>query len=441
MKYRRFLRNFAVVSSATVFAVSLSLAQTQGGGSSSGGGGGGGSRGGGATGGRGGGTPGTGTPDRTTPTQPRTPQEQMPRMPEMRRPIYLQGNVILDNGEPAPPNVVIERFCSGQSIPEDYTDSKGRFSFEVGRNTQFIADASTSAQSGNPMSNDPFGRGGGSTFGVPNSQGISERDLMGCELRAVLPGYRSTTIQLAGHRLFDNPNVGTIVLRKLGDVEGLTISMTSLEAPKTAKKAFDKGVKHAQKERWDKAVDEIRLAVEEYPEYAEAWFTLGQLYEAQQQPDSAREAYGKAVAADKKFVKPYLQLAHMDARASDWQAVAQTTDEILRLNPYDFPEAYFLSSVAHLNLNNHPEAEKSAREAIEMNHWRQRPQLEQILGLALAYQNNYGEAVDHLKKYLALAPDSQNAPQVQKQVAQLERFLAENVDAQQATAGQSSNPE
>lgn len=437
MKYRQFLRNFAIFSSATMLAVSLSFAQGQGGGGGGGtsgtSGGGGGSRGGST--GRGGGTT-TGV-DRS-PTQ--TPRDQFPQMPEMRRPVYLQGKVMFENGQAAPPNVVIERFCSGQSIPEDYTDSKGRFSFEVGRNSQFIADASTSGQNTNPMAaNDPFGsRGGGGGFGVPNPQGITERELMGCELRAVLPGYVSSTVQLSGRRAFDNPDVGTIILRKLGNVEGLTISMTSLEAPKGAKKSYEKAVKHLQKENWDKALPELQAAVEEYPEYAEAWYTLGQVLEGQQKPDEAREAYNKSLTADKKFMKPYLQLARMDAMKAEWQSVAETTGTILQMNPYDFPDAYFFNSMAHLNLNNHAEAEKSAREAIKMEHWKQRPQLEQILGLALANQNNYGEAADHLKKYLALAPDSDNAPLVQQQLSQLERFLAENGGTQQATTAEAA---
>jgi hypothetical protein len=66
-------------------------------------------------------------------------------------------------------------------------------------------------------------------------------DLIGCEIRAALPGFRSDLVNLIGRRSFDNPDVGTIVLHRLGNVEGTTISVTSLRAPKDARKAFEKG--------------------------------------------------------------------------------------------------------------------------------------------------------------------------------------------------------
>ena len=176
----------------------------------------------------GGGTPGGGTPGGGRPTSPQQPGEgrgQFPgqerqQFPEMERPIFLQGKVMLDDGTPAPPQTVIERVCNGRPIPEGYADSKGRFSFQLGQNTSFIADASfggddrdmTSMNRG--MGNPQTGGGmGGPTMGGRGGRGVSERDLVGCELRASLPGYRSSSVELSGRRMFDNPDVGTIMLR------------------------------------------------------------------------------------------------------------------------------------------------------------------------------------------------------------------------------------
>jgi Flp pilus assembly protein TadD len=425
------LRRCAVFSAAAAFAVSLSFAQTQGGGSTGGGTTGGGTTGGGTTGGTRGGT--TGGTRGETPTQQQDPwgqQSQQQQFPEMRRPLFLQGKVVFEDGTPAPPSVLIERTCSGRRIPEGYTDSKGRFSFEVGRNANLIPDASMGSYSTNPIGSNPWG---GSAGGLTNAQGapggMSERELTGCDLRAQLPGYRSTKVELTGRRMFDNPDVGTIVLTKIGNVEGLTISMTSLEAPKKAKKAYSNGMKNAKRKKWDKATVEFEKAVAEYPEYAEAWYALGQIYEGTQKADQARNAYGKAMEADGKFMKPYLKLAIMDAQGAQWGPVAEMTGKVIKMNPYDFPEAYFLNSMANLNLNNAQQAEKSAREAIKMKYDRQRPQVEQILGTALAYQNNYEEAAVHLKKYLELSPEAANAPVVRQQLMQLEQFLAQSKPA------------
>ena len=432
----RLLRGWAVLSAAALLGVTLAMAQTQGGGGGSTGGAGGGNIPGGG-GGAGGNIPSRPTEPPGGADRDRFPQQgpdSRQQFPEMRRPMFLQGKVVFEDGTPAPPSVLIERICSGRPIPEGYTDSKGRFSFELGRNANLIADASTSTFGRGPM--DPGGAWGDNTggFGGFGNQGgvggLSERDLAGCELRANLPGYLSTAVELTGRRIFDNPDVGTIILKKLGNVEGYTISMTSLQAPKKAKKAYESGLKEAGKKKFDKAQIELEKAVAEYPEYAEAWSSLGQIYQMQNSEEKAREAYGKAIAADGKYMQPYLKLAMLDAVKSDWRQVADTTGRVLKANPYDFPDAYFLNSMAHLNLNNHSEAEKSAREAIKMKYDQKRPQIEQILGVALANQNDFEEAMVHLKRYLELAPGADNAPVVRQQVAQIEQFVGQQKRSQ-----------
>jgi tetratricopeptide (TPR) repeat protein len=287
-----------------------------------------------------------------------------------------------------------------------------------------IADASIgSFDAGNMGSSrsDPFGQG---SFGASGSQTrvVTEKDLMGCELQARLAGYRSTSVELTGRSAFDRPDVGTIVLRKLGDVEGLTISMTSMQAPKNAKKAYNNGLKNARKQKFDKARPEFEKAVELYPKYAEAWFALGEMHEALEAPQQARDCYHKSLDADQKYMQPHVKLAMLDARTAKWQDVADRTGHVLKMNPYDFPDAYYLNSMANLNLKHFDKAEDSARKAIEMNAVRRFPQVEQILGLVLAYQNNYGEASKHLRRYLELAPNAGNAELVRQQLVEMESF-------------------
>jgi hypothetical protein len=145
----------------------------------------------------------------------------------MQRPIFLSGKVVMDDGTPPPDSVVIERVCNGVVRPEGYTDSKGRFSFQLGQNTAVMADASVgSAADGGGFG----GRNSRNMGGMPGRGGLSERELMGCELRASLAGFRSEIVNLAGRRVMDNPDVGTIILKRLGNVEGLTISATSAMA-------------------------------------------------------------------------------------------------------------------------------------------------------------------------------------------------------------------
>ena len=228
---------------------------------------------------------------------------------------------MMDDGSAPPDNVIIERVCNGVNRPEGYTDSKGRFQFELGRNSSMMADASTAGGAGMPGV--PGGRSGG--FGTQGGRGISERDLMGCEIRAVLPGYRSDAINLAGRRVMDNPEVGMIVLHRLGNVEGFTWSATTGMAPKDAKKAFDKARDYSKKNKVAEAQKELEKAVQVYPKFAVAWFELGILQEKQKNFEAARTSYQESLKADAKYTKPYIQLAYLYARENKWREVADTS--------------------------------------------------------------------------------------------------------------------
>ncbi len=367
----------------------------------------------------------------------RDPRQQMPtqqprdtmQIPDMQRPIFLSGKVVLEDGTPPPDSVTIERVCNGVVRPEAYTDSKGRFSFQLGQNMGVMPDASISSAS------DQFG--GFGDLARQNSpgrgRGISERDLMGCELRASLAGFRSEVVSLSGRRVMDNPEVGTIILRRLSKAEGFTFSATSAMAPKDARKAFDKGKDAVRKQKWADAQKELDKAVQIYPKYATAWFELGMVHERQNNVEAARKAYAAALAADAKYVNPYLQLAQISARERKWQEVADTTERVVRLNPFDFPRAYFFNSVANLNLQRIDAAEKSAREALKLDTEHRIPKISHLLGVILSQKQELPEAIEHMRAYLKQAPNAEDAAQVKKQLAEMERFTApkEGVQAQQ----------
>lgn len=375
--------------------------------------------------------PGTGagntTTTPTTPTSPnpntRTtlPSTQQPGMasPDMQRPMFLSGKVMLDDGTPPPDSVRIERVCGSRIIPEQMTDRKGRFSFELGRNVSTMMDASDSGagmRAGMPpgTSNSPS-----NPFG-----GIRERDLMNCELRAVMPGYRSDVVNLASRKFMDNPDVGTIILHRLGNVEGLTISGTSLNAPKDARKAFDKGHEALTKNKLDDAQKNLEKAVEIYPKYAVAWYDLGVTSERRHNTEEARKAFNQALTADPKYINPYDGLAQIAARERKWDDVVEITDKMIRLNPVDFPQAYFFNAVGNLNLSRLDPAEKSAKELIHMDSRHQIPRAEHVLGVILLNKQDYSGAAAHLRKYVETSQPGPEVDSAKKQLENLEKALA-----------------
>lgn len=374
---------------------------------------------------------GIGNTNPTNPTNPgRNPfpgqdPNDRNRFPDMQqnRPIFLSGKVVLDDGQPPPDSVTIERICNGVTRPEGYTNSKGHFSIELGRNNAMLADASTSGG----LDDGDFGRsplGGGRNTGTGGMggqpSGISERDLMGCEIRANLPGFRGENINLAGRRFMDNPDLGTMILRRLANVEGFTFSMTTALAPKDAKKNFDKGLELIRKKKLPEAMAEIEKATAAYPKYAIAWFELGRLYESQKRAEDAQKAFESAVAADSKYVKPYLNLAFLHAQKKDWDKTAETSAKGIKLNPFEYPQLHYVNAVSNLNLGKLDDAEKAAREASKLDPRGQMPRIDQVLGIILAQKNDIKGAKESFANYLKKDPVSLEAQQVRAQLARLE---------------------
>jgi tetratricopeptide (TPR) repeat protein len=370
-----------------------------------------------------GGSP-TGTAPNTGGANTRTPSITTPpgnNVPD-QRPIFISGKVALSDGTPPTEAVKIERICNGTPRVEARTDRKGRFSFELGRSLEF-QDASSNGQDG-------FG-GGGGFGGVPrgpafgSNSSLRDNNLFGCELRATLPGYRSDSVSLANIHYMDNPDIGTIILHPIAKVDGLTVSATTALAPKDARKAYEKGLEAAAKKNPEEAQKNFEKAVAVYPRYAAAWLALGQINEQREHAEEARKAYDQSIAADSKFVPPYERLSFMALKESKWQDLADTTDRMLQLNPYDYPSAYYLSSVANLQLQHLDVAEKNAREAIRLDPLKKNARAYYVLGLVLAQEQQFTTSAASLHTFLDADPNAPDVDFVRKQLEQVEAAAKE----------------
>lgn len=374
----------------------------------------------------GGATPGRGTQPGNDPGrmpdfgQPGRQQQQQQR-PFEQRPVFLSGKVMLDDGTPPPEPATIEVVCNGQPRPQGYTDSKGRFSFQLGQAGNVMMDASVSS------ANQGFGRDGMSSGGAgfPGSSGsgstFGSGELMGCELRATLAGYRGDAVMLGRRSTFDNPDVGTIILHRLANVQGTAISFTTLAAPKDAKKSYEKAQKTLQQKnpKHAEAAKDLEKAVEAYPQFAAAWNLLGDARLAMKDEDGARKAFEQSLAADSKYVNPYMQLAVLDLRSQRWASAADVTSRLTQLNPY-LGQAHYFNAIANFNLGKMDVAEKSARNAVKSDSASRFPMMHQLLGAILARQGDFPQAADEFRSFLKMSPGSPQADQIRKQLTEWE---------------------
>lgn len=354
-------------------------------------------------------TGGRGAPGPTRSSVPMQPNMNAPDTTTGQR-AFISGKVVLDDGTQITESATIQTICRGRKQTVTHTDSHGGFSFELGDRTS-------------PVSADFSGADVDSTGPVTGRAG--QRNWRDCELLAALPGFSSQTIDLNSRlTTFESADIGHLVLHRMGQVEGLTISATTAMAPKDARKAYEKGSKKLSEEKWDEAEPLLSKAVEMYPRFAVAWFDLGRLQLHKHDDVQARHSFEQSVAADPKYVNPYRGLAELDMQQKQWQALVTVTGQLLALNPVSFPDAWLRSALGNYYLHNFPDAEKSARQGMKMDDQHRVPKLEYLLGIILLQKREYQEAATHIQNYLKFVTQPAEIEEAQKQLAEITRLSA-----------------
>lgn len=322
------------------------------------------------------------------------------------RPVRLTGKVILADGSPLADSVNVELLCNGTVRQQAFTFSDGSFSFELGDRTAF-ADASFGTSTRN-LNTDSFD---------------GSMNLTGCDLRAVLPGFLSVSLQLGMRRALENYEyeVGDIVLRRLDGVSGSTVSLTDLAVPKKARKAYEKATKELtrKKVKHSRVTKELEKAVSLYPKYAAAWNLLGKTRLSVKDEVGAREAFQQAMEADPKYVSPYIELAMLEGDNNRWEEVARLSDRILQLNPY-VSQAHYFSALANFNLGKLDLAAKSIHEYKKNEVSKTLPDSYYLAGAIFASKGSYTSAAAELRQLLKIFPKDQRAKQIKEHLASWE---------------------
>src|SRR3990172_1563724 len=318
----------------------------------------------------------------------------------MQSPVYVDGRILTQTGQPVPEAVSVALQCGMRRLQAIRTDLKGYFQFTLGAGAQgnmdFSAvDASMSSSSstiGMEGMNVPGGFGG---FGAAGGGSLT-----GCELRVSVPGYQSLTHIITDPASLGTIDVGTLELRRIAGVQGSAISATSLLAPSSARREFDRGVQDIRSNNLKSATQRLEKAVAEYDRYAAAWYELGKAYAASQQTEKALQAYDKAIAADSQYVPPYVSLAALELQNNRYESALASVDKALQLDPgIRIGVASYIQAVSNFRLNRLDAAEKSALEAEKGPH-QNMPQLHALLTDIYLRKSDNSKAAAQIRAYL-----------------------------------------
>jgi tetratricopeptide (TPR) repeat protein len=324
-----------------------------------------------------------------------------------------------DGGE-LPDSARIELLCDGRTIRQVSTFSEGSFSFNLGnKHSGSVPDASVSSWDGElpRASRNSDGTAGFGALGLATS-GLGRVDLNGCEVRlSPLAGYYAKPIPLKTRSIFDSPDIGKIVVLRLDGSQGTTVSLSTLSAPSRARKSFERARKEIRKKKpnQERAIQQLDKAVSQFPGFAEAWNLLGEIHLARRAEAAARDAFQNSIAADDRFIRPYLHLASLELQRRRWPEMAKLAGRLVELNPH-VPMSHYFNGLATFHLGQLDVAEKSFLRLEQEEDFEFRPASFLLLGMIHSAQGLVPEAASEIQRYLELEDPSRVSPSLKRQL-------------------------
>lgn len=233
-----------------------------------------------------------------------------------------------------------------------------------------------------------------------------------CLVGISVPGYRSA--------YFFVRDRAVVVLKRLGEHEGSSISITALQTPVSARKSFDQGRLAAYRKNWTEAARAFKKSLAIYSENANAWDELGAAQEFLGDAASARESYRRAASLDPRFIKPHVHLARLELAANQPASAMAAAQSAIRLIPLEFPQVYLYHAMAAATLERYDIAEDSAAKAIEWDTQHEYPRAEYLLATLLQRRGDKNGALRHYRTFLERAPAASDAAAVGERIKLLE---------------------
>jgi tetratricopeptide (TPR) repeat protein len=230
----------------------------------------------------------------------------------------------------------------------------------------------------------------------------------------------------------DGPNAGaqgqkiterdvTCLLPPLTLMSSPTVAVEQLRRTEKARNQYQQACAALRKKKSADAEKHLRKALRDYPKYATAWVTLGQVFAMQQRIDEARNACFQGSAVDPSYVPAYLCLADIAARGHSWDEVLKLSGRALELDPSANALAYEYHAAANLNLRNLAAAEKSGLRAVEIDREHREPRVHFVLAQIYEAKGDSSNEAVQLREYLKYSDSAPDAAMVEQYLSNLER--------------------
>ena len=169
---------------------------------------------------------------------------------------------------------------------------------------------------------------------------------------------------------------------------------------------FQKGYKAQIDKEYDKAISFYLRYIELDPDYAIAYYNLGNAYYDQGNHTKAIESYKKAIELNPDDAQAYYNLGYAYREQGNNAKAIESYKKAIELDP-DYAKPYYNLGLAYYNQGNLTKAIELWEKAIELDPDYTKPYYN--LGYAYRKQGNNAKAIESYKKAIELNPDDVSA--------------------------------
>ena len=190
-----------------------------------------------------------------------------------------------------------------------------------------------------------------------------------------------------------------------------------VNVPKAALVHYDKAVEQARKGDHPAAVEELKLAIKEYPSFMLAFNELGVQYLKLNQLENADEAFQGALKITPDAFAALINRGIANFMMKRYGEAVPILRKALAKNDQSAVGHYFLGQ-ALANLGLFEDAEKELLASLEFGK-EEMKEAHRILAIIYVSRGSKKQAVGELEAYLKMAPDAPDAEKLKEKIRQL----------------------
>jgi Flp pilus assembly protein TadD len=188
--------------------------------------------------------------------------------------------------------------------------------------------------------------------------------------------------------------------------------------PKEALKHFEAGVKLAQSDKNEEAIQEYRQAIALYPSFNIALSYMGKAYLKLGRLEDAGNAFQEALKIDAKDFESKLGWGIVLLNNRSLEEAQKELLEAKELNSAAAAPRYYLG-LLYLQIRKREEAKSELEQTEKLKNERDYPLTHYYLGGLYIAEKQYKLAVEELEKYLLLVPNAKDAERLRQTIADL----------------------